>query len=197
MPTYIPEDAVKPEQDLLAQTQNYLGGLNLLGDSTGGDAAVNVIESGATSLTKVWVGLVGAVGGAAALTTSISNFWNQQHDATRITLIASGAALLAAVVIALALIVSADVRGRSLGATAAYQARSAVAVEFLRVSEEAWRAANAPAPAPGPAGPAGPIGPAGQAGPPGERGPAGPAGAPGPAGPAGQPGPPGPAGAPG
>jgi hypothetical protein len=80
------------------------------------------------------------VGGGAGLATWLTNFWNTQHDATRVALIAAGSGLLAAVVIGVAIMVSADVRGRAAAASATYEARSRITAEFLKSSQDAWTA---------------------------------------------------------
>jgi hypothetical protein len=138
----IPGDAIDANgKDLLEPLQGLLTGISALGsasDSTGGafsspSQGVAIIEAGATALTKWWSGAVAAVGGATVLTASITKFWNGQQGGSRIALLAVTGGLLAAVAIALAIIVSSDVRGRATGAAAIYATRAQVASSMLEL----------------------------------------------------------------
>ncbi|MGO8862087.1 MAG: hypothetical protein ACLQRH_15170 [Acidimicrobiales bacterium] len=137
--------------DLASPLKALLTDINALGassDSAGGAftkpaQSVAIIESGATALTKWWSGAVGALGGATAITAAITKFWNGQHGGERIALIASTGAVVVAVAIALAVIISSDVRGRAIGASAVYAARAQIATTFIEASLAA-SAAQAP-----------------------------------------------------
>jgi hypothetical protein len=153
----IPADSTDQKgDDVLVPLKDLLEGLNALGPAgsatgsalTSPSQGVAIIESGATALSKVWTTLVGALGGVTAITAVATRFWDGQQGGTRVAVVLATGAVIAAVAIALAVIVSADVRARGTGAAAIYDARSAIAVKFLEVS-----AAEKPAP-PKPAAPA-------------------------------------------
>jgi len=127
--------------DVLDPLDDLLTGINLLGPdgaATGGVTApaqsVAIIESGATALSKWWSTAVAGLGGVAAITAVATRFWNGVQGGTRIAVVAGVAGVVAASLIALAIIVGSDVRGRALGATAVYAARAKIAVEFLEAS---------------------------------------------------------------
>ncbi len=129
-------------EDLLVPLQRMLTGINVLGsssDATGGafqspPQSVAIIESGATALTKWWSGAIAALGGTTAIAAAATRFWNGQQGGSRIALLATTGAVIAAVILALAWIVSSDVRGRASGACCIYEARSGVAQKFLDVA---------------------------------------------------------------
>jgi hypothetical protein len=143
--------------DLLTPLKNILTGINALGgpgDSSGSafsapSQSVAIIESGATSLTKWWSAAVGALGGATAITAAASGFWNSQTGATRIALLSATAGVIAAATVAIAWIVTSDVRGRAVGAAAIYEARSRVTEQLLEVAYRASAVPAVAAPAPG------------------------------------------------
>lgn len=150
----IPGQAIDTsKQDVLDPLQKLLTGINVLGsstDSTGGAfstpaQSVAIIESGATSLTKWWTGAAGALGGATAIAAAVTRFWNGQQGGTRIALIATTGAVIAAVAIALAIIIASDVSGRAAGAVAVYEARRSVAEKFLGVAYAASHQPGHPA----------------------------------------------------
>lgn len=144
--TKLPRGAVGPGTDLVGPLQTVLRQINVLPDekaSASGASgllstpdSVAVIESGATALSKWWTALVGALGGTAVIVGAVQRFWSNQTGGTRIALIASFAGFLAAAVLAIAIIVSADVRGRATGSVAEYNARSDVTVAFLGAVEK-------------------------------------------------------------
>jgi Short C-terminal domain len=76
----------------------------------------------------------GALGGITAVTAVATRFWNGQQGGVRIAVVAATGAVIAGVAIALAIIVSSDVRARASGAVAIYDARARVAVKLLDVS---------------------------------------------------------------
>jgi hypothetical protein len=146
----VPGKPVSPDgNDLLVPLDDLLQGINLLGadsDRTGGVVApsqgVAIIESGATAMSKWWSAAVAALGGTSAIAAVATRFWSGTSGGTRIAVVVAVAAVVAASLIALAIIVSSDVRGRATGATAVYYARATVAKEFAQASV----AAAAPGP---------------------------------------------------
>jgi hypothetical protein len=161
--------------DLLDPLKQLLTEINVLGtgDATGGafsapSQSVAILESGATGLTKWWSTVIAALGGAAGVTAAANNFWQQQKGGTQAALVLATGAVVAAAVIALAIMVSSDVRGRAHGAVAIYEARSRIAVKFLEVSYGASAKAAAPATA-GDKGQQGPAGDKGEQGPAGDK----------------------------
>jgi hypothetical protein len=135
----LPGAATDPKgNDLVTPLQSLLQGINVLGDprdTTGGafntpDQAVAIIESGATNLTKVWATILGVLGGATAITSAATGFWNAQQDGTRVALVATTGAIIAAVVIGLTVIIATDIRARAMGARSIYEARGRIATKF-------------------------------------------------------------------
>jgi hypothetical protein len=112
---------------------------------TGPPDSVAIIEAGATALSKWWSVVIAGLGGAAAITSAATKFWSGQTGGVRIALIIGTAGLLIAALIAISLMVAADVRGRAQGMVALYAARASVADQFLRQSLPASRPAPAAA----------------------------------------------------
>lgn len=149
----IPEEALDKEgKDVLEPLKTTLTGLNVLGEEDGSKKttgiastfisppdSVAIIEAGATSLSKWWVAAVGALGGTAAITAGVTSFWSGQAQNTRVALVGGVAGVLVAAILGVALMVSADVKGRAYGAGAVYDARASIANEFLRLSMLASR----------------------------------------------------------
>jgi len=101
------------------------------GPLAGSGQSAAIIESTATALAKWWAAAIGALGGTTAIAAAATNFWDAQEGGTRIALVASTGAVIAAALVALAVIIGSDVRGRALGATGVYAARAEVTVAFL------------------------------------------------------------------
>lgn len=101
----------------------------------GAPASVAAIESTATSMAKTWATLT-AVGAPlawiAAWNAAIADYWTEASSGERIAVIASFAATLAAVVVAIAIMVSADLKARSVASAGQYQARASIAEAYLR-----------------------------------------------------------------
>jgi len=97
-------------------------------------ASFAIIEAGATALTRAWTTIAAALGGAAAIGAAIAAFWTGQHLEVQITILAGLAAVLAAMMIALAIMVRADLSARATGAAAQYQARAAMTGAFLQAT---------------------------------------------------------------
>jgi hypothetical protein len=101
---------------------------------TGPPDSVAIIEAGATALSKWWSVVVAGLGGAAVITSGATKFWSGQTGGVRIALIGGMAGLLIAAVLAISVMVAADVRGRAQGMVALYTARANVAAQFLQQS---------------------------------------------------------------
>ena len=97
---------------------------------TGTPYSLQVISSGASSLTKWAATAVGAVGGASAIGAAIKVFWTSNPTSVQPVLIASLAILGAAAFLAVAIMVQADVRARSV-ATAAREGGTADVVTAM------------------------------------------------------------------
>jgi hypothetical protein len=138
------DDLLQPMQDLLrglsvlptqADLDKNPAGMALLGTPQ----SVSIIESGATALSKGYAVVITALGGGAAVASLVTGFWKGEATGVRIALTAGTALFLAAAVIAVAVIVASDVRGRAAGAVSQYNVRSQVAVSLLEVSFAARR----------------------------------------------------------
>jgi hypothetical protein len=161
--TKIAAGAVDPDgHDLIAPLQTVLRKISVLPEE--GDAArvgalagtpdsVAIIEAGATTFSKAGVTAIAALGGGGVILAAVQGFWNGQRDAMRIVLVSCFTAFLVALVVALAVIIAADVRSRARASVAQYDARSAVTVEYLRAVQSLALGAHREAPAaPVPAG---------------------------------------------
>jgi hypothetical protein len=148
--------------DILSPLETLEQGLGILPDTTdlaksgaaatftGPPDSVAIIEAGATALSKWWSVAIAGLGGAAVITSAVTKFWNGQTGGVRIVLIGGIAGLLIASLIAISVMVAADVRGRAQGQVALYMARANVAAQFLQQS--ASRPASAAAQGNPPAG---------------------------------------------
>jgi hypothetical protein len=113
-----------------------------------GDKDFQVLKAGVTKITS-WVSRIIAVaGGAGAVWAAVEAYFNHSRPGLQITLVAAAAAIIGLAALSLSLVIGADLRARSIGTAALYQARGQVAAAF-----EALQGAQ-PAPAAG-AGPAG------------------------------------------
>ncbi len=132
---------------LLETKSDEQQGVGLL---SGTPQSLQVITAGATDLTKTWTALTAALGGGGAMFAAISTFWNQfgggvEGAIQRSALMASAGILASSVVFAVAVMIRADVTGRSHAQAAIYAARGQVAASFLRTVES-----GLPKPPPGP-----------------------------------------------
>jgi hypothetical protein len=133
--------------DLSQPMRQLLVDLNLLENPTPDDKAhwrfgtprsLQVITSGASSISKLVVGAVGGVGGLSALATGLNGFFgkvgpnNLDTPMVRTAFIVAGALLGAAVAISLAIVVRADVSARAASTAAQFDARARVASALLR-----------------------------------------------------------------
>jgi hypothetical protein len=155
MDVQFPEQALATSgRDLLSPLKELEQGLGILPDDkdlaksgaaatfTGPPDSVAIIEAGATALSKWWSVAIGSLGGAAVITSAATKFWNGQTGAARVALIGGMAGLLVAALIAISLIVAADVRGRAQATVALYAARATIAAQFLQASLSISRPAS-------------------------------------------------------
>lgn len=142
-----PQQSINPEaKDVVSPLKEILQGLSVLPSDadmaksgaaatfSGPPDSVAIIEAGATASSKWWSVAIAALGGTAVISAAATSFWNGQATDVRVGLIAGIAALLVAAVIAVAVIISSDVRGRAQGAAAQYAARASVANHFMQLS---------------------------------------------------------------
>jgi hypothetical protein len=152
-----PNDPGKPgSADNSQQLIQLLNNLELLpppgtsvptGTFDPGVAQVQVLKAGVTKITS-WVSrIIVAAGGAGAVWAAVEAYFNHARPGLQIALVAAAAAIIGLAALALALVISADLRARAAGTAAQYQARGQIAA--------AYEARSAPAtqtPAGGPAG---------------------------------------------
>ena len=142
-----PGRAVDSTGDLSAPIQSLLVALGVLGKQDDLEKvnqfrwdtppSLQVINAGATSLTKWVATLIGAVGGLSAVGAYIAGFWQVSDEALRIVSLSVATALVGILAIAVALVVRADVSARATAAAAEYGARAAIADAFLRTCPRA------------------------------------------------------------
>lgn len=147
MSVTIPDKAVQGGQDLLEPLQNLLRGLNLLGKATsladgGKDPGAEALEANATNLAKYLTPVVSAVGGTGAVGAVITGF-QTQSDSVRIAALAGGTAIIAAALLAFAYVVGRDLKSRTEGTLATYQARNAITQQYLSAVLTAWQGSQA------------------------------------------------------
>ena len=111
---------------------------------TGPPDSVAIIEAGATALSKWWTVAIAGLGGTTVIISAVTKFWSGQDAGVRVGLVAGMAALLTAGVIAISIIVAADVKGRSNGMAALYAARASIATQFLQQSLSASTPGSVP-----------------------------------------------------
>lgn len=101
--------------------------------------SLQVIKSGVTSVTKWWLKRAGAAGGAAGLLAavggvvigSVKPFRDALGEPMAVALVAAGAVIISATVLALAHFVTGDLRARSYATAARTAARADVARAYL------------------------------------------------------------------
>lgn len=128
----------------LTDLQKLLQGLNLLGqdisqpgDSGEHDPGASSVESVATMTTKV----AGTVAGTLGITTAgfatwASRFWSS-NPSVHSSVVWALAIAAAAAALTFGIVVSSDLRARARGQGAMYDARKAIAVEFIKHSTAA------------------------------------------------------------
>ena len=132
--------------DLSAPIKQLLADLRLLENPLGNEKvslikgtpqSLQVMTSGATSIAKLVVALVAGGGGLAAIATGLNGFFGRvgpeglDTPLVRSAFVMGGSLLGAAVVLALAIVVRADVSGRASSSAAQFEARAAVASALL------------------------------------------------------------------
>jgi hypothetical protein len=147
MSVRIPGDAVDVTgKDLLAPAQDLLRGLSLLpiaGEQRQADGftaalqgppdSVALIEAGATAFSKWWV--AGAGASVLGVWGSVAKFYQDQQDgSTQRALLWAAAITSAALILAIAYVINADLRGRAAVQVATVTARAAVARAMLEQS---------------------------------------------------------------
>lgn len=131
--------------DLVVPIQAILRGIDSLTDvnddgtlkSTGGllrdpDSSAALIESTATSISKVGATVVVALGGISTIGTWIAVQWAAANTPLRVTAVGGVCFCIAALAIAFAIIISTDVRARGRVAESLYETRQAVATAALQ-----------------------------------------------------------------
>jgi hypothetical protein len=128
--------------DFADPLSNLLIKVGLLGQDNKDQAdGLNELKEGALSLSK-WLGGLAAAAGVAGILTSITGAITAAHEPTRVALVAGGALVGAAGIIAVALVVRGDVAARSSSAMAQYEARSQISSAFLALSGVLTRSAS-------------------------------------------------------
>jgi len=134
--------------DLFEPAKNLLAGLGLMStDPTGVDAATpeshQVIKAGSLAISRTWAKIIA---GGATFTAGgglLSQFGNLDL-ALRLVIVGGVALILAAGAVAVALIITADVRCRSVASVARTESLAAVTTAFLQCSANLSGAANIP-----------------------------------------------------
>ncbi|NEA61578.1 hypothetical protein [Streptomyces sp. SID12488] len=115
----------------------FLRRLHLLSKETdkvtlrGTPPSLQVLTSGALSVTKLWTAAA-AAGGATTFATAWAAFVGAS-DSVKIAAIASAGFLLGTLAVAIAIIVKADVSNRAAATSSRVNARALVAAEYLRI----------------------------------------------------------------
>ncbi|MGH3189579.1 MAG: hypothetical protein ACRDPY_08155 [Streptosporangiaceae bacterium] len=152
MPVTIPNNAVDKADhpDLLGPLQTLLQGVNLLGKTTAdklppgttadNDPGAQVLESTASAIAKKAAPVVASLGGITAIGSAIGSFATSTDDSVRVAALGGAGAVLVAVILGFSYIVSTDLKSRTNGAIAMYEARKAITLQFLRESLSAAQA---------------------------------------------------------
>jgi|SRR5580693_550209 hypothetical protein len=132
----IPNNAVgTADGDLLTPLKDLLQGINLLGKNPpkqGEDPGAEVLEANATAIAKIGAPIVAGLGGLTAIGSAIGSFASSTHDSVRIAALASAGAVIVAAVLGFAYIASTDLKSRTNGTIAIYEARKAITLQFLQ-----------------------------------------------------------------
>jgi hypothetical protein len=99
-----------------------------------------VIKSGATQVTRTWTKWARNAGGTVALLSVIGGGVGSLVEGLDVpvatALVAGGTVLLASIALSVAMIISADLRARSVATAARTEGRAAVTTKFLDLQEE-------------------------------------------------------------
>lgn len=121
-------------EDLLLLPKSGESGDGFITALTGPPQSVALIEAGATAATKWWSAGLSAV--ATVASGLLVGFWNSEASVeVKMALIIGLAVLLAAVVVAIGMLLSADVRGRAAATVATVNARAQVAAAMTQAAE--------------------------------------------------------------
>lgn len=126
--------------DLAAPTAELLRALGLLEAANatatlgGTPESVQVIRAGATTLSKVTTGLLAAGGVAATWLSYVQLEWQAAGETVRVAGLIGLALIIAAVAFGIAMIVRADVLGRSQATAARIEAQGVLASRFLALT---------------------------------------------------------------
>jgi hypothetical protein len=145
-PVRWPGQGFDPEGDLSKPIGKLLTDLKLLESTVPGEKVtltkgtppgLQVMTSGASSISKLVVAAVGGIGGLSAIATGLNGFFgkvgpgNLDTPMVRTAFIIAGALMGAAVAISLAIVVRADVGARASSTSAQFEARARVASAVL------------------------------------------------------------------
>jgi hypothetical protein len=137
-----PARALDPTgEDLSGPVGKIVDQLNLLQSPTPdrSGASAGIIESTTFEITKQIRLLIVAGGGLTAVAAGIGTWWaetTQQNTALAVTLAGGAALVVAAAVLALAQVMSNDVRGRALATSEQLRSRAEVATAFLNAAAD-------------------------------------------------------------
>jgi hypothetical protein len=137
-----PARALDPTgEDLSGPVGRIVDQLNLLRSPAPerGSTTAGIIESTAFGITKQTRLLIVAGGGLTAVAAGIGTWWaetTQQNTALAVTLAGGAAVVVAAAVLALAQVMSNDVRGRALATSEQLRSRAEVATAFLNAAAD-------------------------------------------------------------
>jgi hypothetical protein len=143
----IPGNAVdKTATDLIGPTQELLKSLNLLADVSASpdSAGVAVLESNAAAISKGWAAAVAGLGGLSTVVGAIAAFWSDQSNEVRLALISGIAFMIPITALAIAWIITSDLKSRAQGQIAIYQSRREIAMSMLQDSFIASSASATP-----------------------------------------------------
>lgn len=135
--TYAPHD-----DDLAAPTADLLRALGLLEAPNASASAlrtpesVQVIRAGATTISKVATGLLATGGVAATWLSFVQVEWQSATDSVKVAGLVGLAVVVAAIAIGIAMIVRADVLGRSQATVSRVQTQGTVATQFLALTSQ-------------------------------------------------------------
>lgn len=111
-----------------------------------------VITAGATAFSRNWSAIIGALGGAGAITSALkATGYGSAEPVLAAVFTASAAVLLSATVISVALMVTSDVRARAAASAAQYAARATITSAMMTSSRYGRPVAPTPPSPPAPA----------------------------------------------
>ncbi|MGW4649827.1 hypothetical protein [Kitasatospora sp. NPDC004289] len=146
-----PDNAVEEKDDLAAPLADLLSSLQLLSKLKEGEKesrfstpeSLQVVRAGALDLTKLWASLM--AGGGAGSVLAAWKFFEASTEPLKVAAIAAVGFCLAAVALAIAIMVKADVDGRASATAAKVGSSALVAAEFLRTAADLQKPKSAAA----------------------------------------------------